>query len=146
MKQQQTLSPGQKLGRAITTVIAVLFVAAILYPIYGSGFEYSDGSRSGVVQKISRKGWIWKTWEGELNLGYANSRSSEYGTQINPAIFYFSVSDPAVAETVEAAERSGNRVTVEYKQYWLRGYRYGKTSYDVTGVVRGDDERAEVGS
>jgi hypothetical protein len=102
----------------------------------GINIKYSDGSRSGVVQKISKKGLIWSTWEGELNLGYNQSRSNGEGqSTIVPAIFHFSVSSDEVAKQVQVAERSGARVTLEYQQYLVRGYKYGETGYDVTGVV-----------
>ena len=102
----------------------------------GVNWKYSDGSRSGVVQKISKKGIIWQTWEGELNLGYSKSTSNENGgTTINPAIFYFSCSSNEAAKLVQDAERKGERVTLEYDQYVLRGWKYGGTSYDVKNVV-----------
>jgi hypothetical protein len=102
----------------------------------GVNWKYSEGSRSGVVQKISKKGIIWQTWEGELNLGYNTSRSNENGgTTIAPAIFYFSCSSDETAKKVQDAERNGDRVTVEYIQYFLRGWKYGGTSYDVVNVV-----------
>lgn len=101
----------------------------------GLNIEYSEGSRSGVVQKLSKKGIAYPTWEGELNLGYTTTTiDSEGHTSIGPAIFYFSVSSEDTAESVKAAERSGKRVTLNYKQYLLRGYGQGATDYDVVSV------------
>jgi len=102
----------------------------------GVNWKYSEGSRSGVVQKISKKGVIWQTWEGELNLGYNTARSNENGgSTIAPAIFYFSCSSEEAAKKIQEAERNGDRVTLEYSQYFLRGWKYGDTSYDVTNVA-----------
>jgi hypothetical protein len=102
----------------------------------GMNIEFSEGSRSGVIQKLSKKGMIWKTWEGELNLGYTEASTDSNGHQsIRPAMFFFSVSDDAVAERLKKAEIGGKRVTLDYKQYFLRGWDKGGTSYDVVDVV-----------
>jgi hypothetical protein len=100
--------------------------------IGGLNIEYSEGTRSGIVQKISKKGLIYETWEGELNLGY-NTTNTE-SNQIIPAIFEFSVSSDGVAELIQAAEASGERVTLQYKQYIMHGYHRGSTPYDVIGI------------
>jgi hypothetical protein len=122
--------------------IAFLAVAALIIGVFtikcsgGANLEYATGSRSGVVQKISKKGMIWKTWEGELNLGYNTASSDGNGhTTIAPAIFRFSVESEDVAREVQAAAESGKRVTLEYVHYFLRGYDKGGTSYDVVGVI-----------
>jgi hypothetical protein len=117
-------------------IIALCVGGCIAKCAGGVNWKYSEGSRSGVVQKISKKGVIWQTWEGELNLGYNTSRSNENGgLTIAPAIFYFSCSSDDAAKKIQEAERNGDRVTLEYSQYFLRGWKYGSTSYDVTGVV-----------
>jgi len=88
------------------------------------------------VQKLSRKGFIWKTWEGELNLGYTESSKDSDGNQtLNPAIMLFSISSEKVAKEVKAAEVAGGRVMIDYKQYLIRGFKYGGTGYDVVGVA-----------
>lgn len=96
----------------------------------GLNVEYSEGTRSGIIQKVSKKGLIWHTWEGELNLGYVTAISGK----IAPAIFRFSCSNEHVAMILQEKETSGERVTLEYTQYLLRGWKYGGTQYDVTGV------------
>ena len=104
----------------------------------GLNIEYSEGSRSGVIQKLSKKGVIWKTWEGELNLGYNDSRIDSEGRQtIAPAVFIFSCSSDGTAKSLADAEQAGRRVTIGYKQYLLRGWDKGSTSYDVTKVHDG---------
>jgi hypothetical protein len=100
----------------------------------GLNIEYSEGTRSGVVQKISKKGLIYETWEGELNLGYNTTASVGESSQIIPAIFEFSVSSDEVAKLVQEAEASGERVTLEYKQYIMHGYDKGSTPYDIVGI------------
>lgn len=119
---------------AICGVAALLISAFLSIPIKyvgGLNIEYSEGTRSGVVQKISKKGFIYDTWEGELNMGY---NSTNENNQIIPAIFQFSVSSDEVAKLVQDAEASGKRVTLQYKEYILHGYHRGATPYDVIGV------------
>lgn len=100
----------------------------------GLNIEYSEGTRSGVVQKISKKGLIYETWEGELNLGYNTTTNVGESNQIVPAIFEFSVSSDEVAKLIQEAEASGERVTLKYKQYIMHGYHRGSTPYDVVGI------------
>lgn len=128
-------------GGAIAGIVALMLLSVIVKCCGGVNWEYSSGSRSGVIQKLSKKGVIWKTWEGEVNLGYNTSTKDIDGhLTIAPAIFEFSVSDDPVAKVLKDAEADGKRVTVDYKQYFLRGWDKGATSYDVTGIVVQDAE------
>ena len=68
---------------------------------------YAQGERAGYVQKISKKGWLCKTWEGELSL------VALPGT--TPEKFLFSVRDDKVAERINAA--IGKRVALTYDQH-----------------------------
>ncbi len=83
------------------------------------------GDRAGYVQKFSHKGWIFKTWEGELAM------VSMPGT--NPEKFYFSVRDDSVAAVIN--QTLGRRVAVHYEQHvgvpvsW-----FGETEYFVVEV------------
>ena len=52
------------IGLAVVAVIAALF----LYMYIAMTWSYSEGARAGFLQKVSKKGWICKTWEGELSL------------------------------------------------------------------------------
>ena len=86
---------------------------------------YSTGERVGYVQKISKKGWTCKTWEGELAM--INVPGSM------PQIFSFSIRDDATARKVMDA--AGQRVALTYEQH--RGVPsscFGETEYFITGV------------
>lgn len=86
---------------------------------------YSNGERVGYVQKISPKGWVCKTWEGELAM------VSMPGTA--PQIFYFTVPSDVMARKVMDA--AGQRVALIYEQH--RGVPskcFGETEYFITGV------------
>ena len=101
------------------TLIALYFFAALAW-------NYSSGERAGWVQKFSKKGWICKTWEGELAL------VSLPGAM--PEIFAFSVRDPAVA--AEVNRHLGHRVTLTYDQHLGLPSCFGETEYFVKGVRR----------
>ena len=88
-------------------------------------YAYSSGERSGYVQKISNKGWICKTWEGELAM------TTVPGTA--PQIFQFTVRDDATAHRIE--QLAGQRVALAYQQHkGVPASCFGETEYFVTGV------------
>jgi hypothetical protein len=88
-------------------------------------YAYSTGQRSGYVQKISRKGWLCKTWEGELAM------TTVPGTA--PQIFDFSVRDDGVAHQIE--QTAGRRVALSYDQHkGVPSSCFGETEYFITGV------------
>ena len=89
--------------------ILLLGFAAFAYWKYF--FTYSDGNRTGLLQKLSHKGTIFKTYEGELVL---SSISSTAGVALASEKFYFSVTDKAVATKMESFE--GKKVKVHYLQ------------------------------
>ena len=88
-------------------------------------WSYSDGERAGYVQKFSRKGWICKTWEGELAM------ASIPGSM--PELFAFTVRDDTVAASIN--QTMGQRVSLSYEQHrGLPTSCFGETDYFVTGV------------
>src|SRR5262245_17303540 len=88
-------------------------------------WSYSTGERAGYVQKLSKKGWIRKTWEGEMALASMPGTVAER--------FAFSVRDDAVAQQIN--ENLGHRVAVVYEQHvGLPTTCFGETQYFVTKV------------
>jgi hypothetical protein len=88
-------------------------------------YSYSEGDRAGYVQKFSRKGWVCKTWEGELAM--ANLPGAM------PEIFAFTVRDEAVAARVTAS--MGQRVALRYEEHrGLPTTCFGDTVHFVTDV------------
>jgi hypothetical protein len=88
-------------------------------------YVYSTGERTGYIQKISKKGWICKTWEGELAM------TTVPGTA--PQIFQFSVRDDGTASRIE--QTAGQRVSLTYQQHkGVPGSCFGETEYFVTNV------------
>jgi len=113
------------------TILAVVAAGALSSGcIGGCGETYSVGERSGTVWKFSHKGLAWKSWEGELNLGGA--AVAEGGVMV-PNVWRFSTRNPAVAKQLEAAQTSGKRVTVSYRQWFVKPWAIS-TSYELTGV------------
>ena len=114
--------------RKITGVLIVMIPIAIFAAWAGItlGYAYSKGDRSGYVQKISHKGWICKTWEGELAM--VNPLPGAM-----PEKFEFSVRDDSVAHQIQRL--MGSRVTITYEEHRGVPLRcFGETEYYVTGV------------
>ena len=94
------------------------------------GWSYSAGERAGWVQKFSRKGWVCKTWEGELALVTMPGAAQEK--------FQFTVWDDDVATKINDA--MGKRVSLHYEQkVGLPGSCFGDTRYWVNGVKMVED-------
>jgi len=109
----------------LLTIVLVPVVGMSLWVAVTMAYTYSEGTRTGYVQKLSRKGWLCKTWEGELAM------TTVPGTA--PQIFSFSVRGDSVAAEIERT--SGSQVTIYYKEH--RGVPtscFGETSYFVDGV------------
>ncbi len=107
-------------------LILVLPIALLSLYTWGSlTWIYSDGERVGYVQKLSHKGWLCKTWEGELVL------VTVPGTQAEK--FYFTVRDPAVIPKINAL--SGERVRLHYEEHkGVPSSCFGETSHFVNDV------------
>jgi hypothetical protein len=90
---------------AVLVAVTAILVAAYLWVVLS--WSYSAGERAGYVQKLSRKGWVCKTWEGELALITMPGTVAEK--------FYFSVRDDGVAEQINRS--IGNRVALVYEEH-----------------------------
>lgn len=109
-------------------LVFLLVIFGILYIL--TGWSYSDGERAGTVSKFSRRGYVFKTYEGVLNVG---GFSGETGS-LTPQYFDFSVKDEAVAAKITEAVRTGQRVTLHYEEKILRLPWNGDTKYYITSV------------
>ena len=106
-------------------LLLVVGGAAALWTTITLAFSYSDGDRIGYVQKFSRKGWICRTWEGELAMTPVPGSA--------PQMFDFTVRDEAVVKKLKDAE--GKRVALHYKE--KKGVPttcFGETSYFISDV------------
>lgn len=106
------------------------------YIIFGS---YSEGSRAGRLIKLTKKGYVFKTYEGELDMGGISTirerRNEEGGIT---SIWDFSV-DKDDQRLIEQLERlGGRRVRLRYEERFFRLFWEGETRYFVTGVEAAD--------
>jgi hypothetical protein len=110
----------------ILLLLVILPVTVLGAWVWGTlHFAYSSGERTGYVQKISKKGWVCKTWEGELQM------TSVPGSA--PQLFQFSVPDEKVANEIMGS--SGHAVSLLYEQHkGVPSNCFGETEYFVTGV------------
>jgi len=114
-----------KVLKSLTILLVSVIALFSLYVYMALNWSYSSGERAGFLQKVSHKGWICKTWEGELSL-VAMPGSA-------PEKFLFTVRDEAVAQKVSAA--AGKRVTLNYEQHkGLPSSCFGDTEYFVVDV------------
>ena len=90
-------------------LIFILFLSGYIYWNYY--YTYSDGSRAGLLQKFSRKGNIFKTYEGEMILSSVQSNAN---VPLASEKFFFSVSNPQVASEISALQ--GDFIVVYYKE------------------------------
>jgi hypothetical protein len=111
------------LALAVLLVGPALIVA--LYTWLALSVSYSSGERAGYVQKFSRKGWVCKTWEGELAMVNLPGTVAE--------VFPFTVRDEAVAARINGMV--GQRVALTYEQHLgLPTSCFGETSYFIVNV------------
>lgn len=108
-------------------IAALVFVAVLIAAYFAVvlNWNYSTGERAGWLQKLSYKGFVCKTWEGELALVSLPGSSVEK--------FLFTVRDDAVANKLQAA--MGKRVSLHYEEkVGLPTSCFGETRYFITGV------------
>lgn len=126
------LAPRRR-SSTLKMIFWLLLVPIVLIAVYFTvvlNWNYSAGERAGWVQKLSRKGWLCKTWEGEMAM------VSMPGAI--PEKFLFTVRDDAVAESINKV--MGKRVTLHYEEkIGLPTSCFGETRHFVNRVVQVDD-------
>ena len=109
-------------------VIALLGVAVTFL---STQMAYSEGDRAGVVSKLSKKGYIFKTQEGELNVG----AQGQVGNMVSN-LWQFTVEsgNDKLSKDIEDAMTTGKRVKLHYEQRYMKFSWMGDTEYFVTKV------------
>ena len=116
-------------------VLKLLIVIIVLGAFSAWGltqFAYSEGERAGVVSKFSRKGYVFKTYEGELNVGAQGQVSN-----MNQNIWAFTLqnsNDTAIVNNLEDAMLYGKRVRLHYEQRVFKFFWMGDSEFFVTRV------------
>ncbi|MBB6003138.1 hypothetical protein [Arcicella rosea] len=111
--------------------IITLGVLVLMFSFLMTKVAYSVGDRAGVISKFSKKGVLFKTFEGELNEG----AQGQMGNMVN-RLWAFTVDsdDPAVVQRLEDAMLTGRRIKVHYEQRYMKFSWMGDTEYFVTEV------------
>jgi hypothetical protein len=99
--------PARKRRRWPWVLLLLVVAAAAAYPYVALQWAYSDGERVGVLQKLSRKGWVCKTWEGELAMYVVAG--------VAPQIWSFTVRDDKIAKQLNG--ELGQRVRLHYEEH-----------------------------
>ena len=111
--------------RAVILSVLGVVLAIAIYVLVVVNWSYSSGERAGWVQKFSSKGWLCKTWEGEMAMVSMPGSTTEK--------FFFTVWDDGVAEKISKV--MGKRVSLHYEE--KRGIPttcFGETRHYVTSV------------
>ncbi len=109
----------------VAGLILVPLLLFVIYTFFVVSWSYSEGERAGTLQKFSRKGWMCKTYEGELALYVVGG--------VAPQIWYFTVRDESIVRSLSDAV--GQKVQVHYSEH--RGVPtncFGDTPYWVDQV------------
>lgn len=107
-------------------LVALIVLVLGAWTLITLNYTYSTGERAGYVQKISQKGWVCKTWEGEIAM--ANLPGAM------PQIFEFSVRDDAIA--MQISRFAGQRVSLTYEEHpGIPTSCFGETPYFVVKVT-----------
>src|SRR4030095_5116475 len=116
--------------RIVVALVVAVALAAAGYFWVVLAWSYSTGERVGWVQKLSKKGWVCKTWEGELTMIAMPGAV--------PEKFQFTVRDGAVADQINRV--MGKRVALHYEEkVGLPTSCFGETRYFVTRVIEVQD-------
>jgi hypothetical protein len=117
--------------RAFLIFLGLVLIAAVGWVWLTLTWSYSEGERAGYVQKFSRKGWLCKTWEGEIAMVTMPGAI--------PDKFEFSVRDETVASQINAL--AGKRIVLSYAQHkFIPTSCFGETEYFVSGARALDEQ------
>ena len=111
--------------KIIGVLLSTVVIITILYYLFIYFVTYSTGIRSGELIKISRKGVIIKTWEGEISQGISGAQ-----------IFSFSVEDSNEQVIENLQKYQGSYVKLTYKERYKTFFWLGDTKYFITKVTQ----------
>ncbi len=113
------------MGKALVALVVLGIVGLMGFTWLTLRWSYSQGERAGYVQKLAKRGWFCKTWEGEMAMVTMPGTVSEK--------FYFTVPNDSVAATLNA--NVGKRMALRYEQHkWIPSSCFGDTEYFVTSA------------
>lgn len=113
----------------LLAVVLLITLAVLGYFVFG---HYSEGYRAGQVMKFSKKGVLFKTWEGQLDIGGLQGGGEADGAATT--VWEFSVRDKDVVKQIERAVDNGSKVKLFYKEKFYKLSFLGDTPYFVYNV------------
>jgi hypothetical protein len=117
------------LRRGVIGVVVLAVIVPALYTFVALNFSYSKGERVGFVQKLSKRGWLCKTNEGDLAMVNVAGQPAQ--------MFSFTVRDDAVSQQIESF--AGHRVELQYEEHkGVPSSCFGDTPYFVVAVKKTD--------
>jgi prepilin-type N-terminal cleavage/methylation domain-containing protein len=120
----------------LLVVIAIIAIFAAMVVGLGGGCSVSDGNRVGLVTKFSHKGILNKSWEGELVMGGARTKSDGNGnTSVVANVWQFSVLDGTLAAKIDKLQETGHRAKLVYHQTLMRNPYNRDTAYIIVEAV-----------
>ncbi|MEL6971480.1 MAG: 6-phosphogluconate dehydrogenase [Bacteroidota bacterium] len=120
-------SIGRKIKRFFLILLGVVLIGGLLF-VWVAGWTFSEGTRAGELIKISKKGVVFKTYEGQLNLG--GFQSDNAGIVGN--IWEFSTTKGDIYSRLQELE--GKKIKLHYKQRYKPMPWQGKTDYFIHKV------------
>lgn len=128
-QQAEHIAPKKNKLRRFLILSALVLVAVSVIYYFICGLTYSEGTRSGILTKVSKKGYLFKTYEGELIIGGLNEGD---GAIMPATVFKFSILDQKVYQQLETDQ--GRKVIVYYKEVIKNFFWQGETDYFVYQV------------
>jgi hypothetical protein len=122
-------SKSTSIVKKIVLFFSLIVIAVVVVFYLVSSYTYSEGSRAGLLIKFSKKGYVFKTYEGQLNIGGMQPPTTTVGANL---MWNFSVKDSKVAEKMMQSE--GKYVSLHYKEVIKNFWWQGETKYFVDGV------------
>jgi hypothetical protein len=126
MGVEDSVKRGGRFARFLGIALIVVAVLAAAWTWFSLSWAYSEGERAGILQKFSKKGWLCKTYEGEL---------AQYVVGVAPQIWFFSTRDEKVAGQLAGAV--GTQIRLHYTEH--RGVPtscFAETPYFAEGFTR----------
>ena len=111
--------------KVLLSIVILAILGVVAFTWLTLHWSYSQGDRAGYVQKLSEKGWLCKTWEGEMAMVTIPGTMAEK--------FLFTVPSSDTAAKINSS--LGKRVALHYQQHkWIPSSCFGDTEYFVTDV------------
>ncbi|HXR84918.1 MAG TPA: hypothetical protein VN722_11445 [Hanamia sp.] len=115
----------------VLPIVGILVVFLVLFFVGRYSFTYSEGNRAGRLIKFSKQGFMFKTYEGEMNLGGVTNAANN--SMMMNYMWDFSVDNQTVADSLLKLE--GKDISVHYKQKIGKLPWRGDTKYIVDRIV-----------